>query len=52
MNIEIPEDLFFLIKKAEIIKKHLKKFPKDLSNKHRLTQVESHINRLSCYYKV
>nr|BAS01540.1 ribosomal protein S13 [Lotharella vacuolata] len=52
LNIEIPEDLFFLVKKAIIIKKHLKRFPKDLNNKFKLNQIESHINRLSSYYKM
>ncbi|AIB09583.1 40S ribosomal protein S13 (nucleomorph) [Lotharella oceanica] len=51
LRIEIPEDLFFLVRRAVVIKKHLKRFPKDLSNKYRLTQIESHINRLSRYYK-
>nr|UXY87027.1 40S ribosomal protein S13 [Cryptomonas paramecium] len=48
---EIPEDLFFLIKKATNIKKHLEKNKRDKDSKFRLILVESKIYRLSRYYK-
>jgi len=48
---EIPEDLFFLIKKAMNIRRHLEQFKKDKDSKFRLILVESKIHRLSRYYK-
>eukprot|EP01027_Heterolobosea_sp_BB2_P022149 GEZU01032589.1.p1 GENE.GEZU01032589.1~~GEZU01032589.1.p1 ORF type:complete len:152 (-),score=54.89 GEZU01032589.1:181-636(-) len=48
---EIPEDLYHLIKKAVIIRKHLEKNRKDKDNKFRLILVESRIHRLARYYK-
>ncbi|MBI5226968.1 30S ribosomal protein S15 [Candidatus Micrarchaeota archaeon] len=47
---EYPEDLLSLIRKAEIIKTHLKTSKKDLHNKVKLSHVESKIHRLSKYY--
>jgi len=47
----IPEDLYFMIKKAVSIRKHLDKNRKDKDAKFRLTLVESKIHRLARYYK-
>jgi small subunit ribosomal protein S13e len=49
---EIPEDLYFLIKKAVSMRKHLDVFRKDRDAKFRLILVESRIHRLARYYKV
>ncbi|MEM3395853.1 MAG: 30S ribosomal protein S15 [Thermoplasmata archaeon] len=46
----IPPDLSSLIEKANNLKVHLKKHPKDYSNKRGLTLVESKIRRLVKYY--
>jgi small subunit ribosomal protein S13e len=48
---EIPEDLYFLIKKAVAIRKHLERNRKDKDSKFRLILVESRIHRLARYYK-
>ena len=48
---EIPEDLYFLIKKAINIRKHLERNKKDKDSKFRLILIESKIHRLSRYYK-
>merc|ERR1712151_903549 len=48
---ELPEDLYFLIKKAVSIRKHLEKNRKDKDSKFRLILVESRIHRLSRYYR-
>ena len=48
---DIPEDLYFLIKKAVSIRKHLEKNRKDRDAKFRLILVESRIHRLARYYK-
>jgi len=47
----IPEDLYFLIKKAVAIRKHLERSRKDRDSKFRLILVESRIHRLARYYK-
>ncbi|URE09558.1 40S ribosomal protein [Musa troglodytarum] len=47
----IPEDLYFLIKKAVAIRKHLERNKKDKDSKFRLILVESRIHRLTRYYK-
>jgi small subunit ribosomal protein S13e len=49
---DIPEDLYFLIKKAVSIRKHLERNRKDIDSKFRLILVESRIHRLSRYYKI
>lgn len=49
---EIPEDLYFLIKKAVSMRKHLERNRKDKDGKFRLILVESRIHRLARYYKV
>jgi small subunit ribosomal protein S13e len=48
---EIPEDLYFLIKKAVSVRKHLEKFRKDKDSKFRLILIESRVHRLARYYK-
>lgn len=48
---EIPEDLYFLIKKAVSMRKHLERNRKDKDSKFRLILVESRIHRLARYYK-
>lgn len=47
----IPEDLYFLIKKAVSMRKHLEKNKKDKDCKFRLILTESKIHRISRYYK-
>lgn len=47
----LPEDLYYLIKKAVAIRKHLERNRKDKDNKFRLILVESRIHRLARYYK-
>ena len=47
----LPEDLYYLIKKAVSIRKHLEKFRKDKDAKFRLIMVESRIHRLARYYR-
>merc|ERR1711883_37813 len=51
MQPEIPEDLYFLIKKAVTMRKHLERNRKDKHGKFRLILVESRIHRLARYYK-
>jgi len=48
---EIPEDLYFLIKKAVSVRKHLERNRKDKDAKFRLILIESRIHRLSRYYR-
>lgn len=48
---EIPEDLYFLIKKAVNVRKHLERNKKDKDSKFRLILIESKIHRLSRYYR-
>lgn len=47
----IPEDLYFLIKKAVSVRKHLERNRKDKDSKYRLILIESRIHRLARYYK-
>lgn len=49
---DIPEDLYFLIKRAVSIRKHLERNRKDIDSKFRLILVESRIHRLARYYKI
>lgn len=49
---DIPEDLYYLIKKAVSMRKHLEGNRKDKDGKFRLILVESRIHRLARYYKV
>mmetsp|Transcript_35711 Transcript_35711/g.69964 ORF Transcript_35711/g.69964 Transcript_35711/m.69964 type:complete len:152 (-) Transcript_35711:923-1378(-) len=48
---ELPEDLFFLIKKSINVRKHLERNKKDKDSKFRLILVESKIHRIIRYYK-
>ncbi|PVU94307.1 hypothetical protein BB561_002653 [Smittium simulii] len=48
---EIPEDLYFLIKKAVSVRKHLERNRKDRDAKYRMILIESRIHRLARYYK-
>merc|ERR1712028_314465 len=47
----LPEDLYYLIKKAVSIRKHLDRNKQDKDAKFRLILVESRIHRLARYYK-
>lgn len=47
----LPKDMYFLIKKAVAIRKHLERNRKDRDAKFRLIMVESRIHRLTRYYK-
>merc|ERR1712080_168995 len=49
---DLPEDLYFLIKKAVTMRKHLERNRKDKHGKFRLILVESRIHRLARYYKL
>lgn len=48
---EIPEDLYYLIKKAVSVRKHLDRNRKDKDAKFRLVLIESRIHRLARYYR-
>merc|ERR1739845_336031 len=48
---DLPEDLYFLIKKAVTMRKHLERNRKDKHGKFRLILVESRIHRWARYYK-
>ncbi len=48
---KIPEDLDYLFRRAEGLRKHLEKNRKDYPNKRALATVESKIHRLVKYYK-
>ncbi|KZP11374.1 hypothetical protein FIBSPDRAFT_913632 [Athelia psychrophila] len=47
----IPEDLWFLVKNAVAVRKHLEVNRKDKDSKFRLILIESRIHRLARYYK-
>lgn len=47
----IPEDLWYLVKKAVAVRKHLETNRKDKDSKFRLILIESRIHRLARYYK-
>jgi len=48
---ELPEDIYFLIKKAVAMRKHLDANRADRDGKFHLILVESRIHRLGRYYK-
>merc|ERR1712037_543664 len=48
---DLPEDIYYLIKKAVSTRKHLERNRKDKDSKFRLILVESRIRRLARYYK-
>ena len=47
----LPEDLYHLIKKAVVVRKHMERNKKDFDSKFRLILIESRIHRLARYYK-
>jgi ribosomal protein S15P/S13E len=47
----LPEDLYFLIKKAVSVRKHLERNRNDKDSKFRLILIESRIHRIARYYK-
>ena len=49
---EIPEDLYYLMKRAVGMRKHIEKNKRDKDSKYRLILVESKIHRLIRYYKL
>ena len=48
---KIPEDLYFLMKRAVSVRKHLEKNKKDKDAKYHLILIESKIHRLARYYR-
>ena len=48
---DLPEDLYFLIKKAVSVRKHLERNRRDKDSKFRLILIESRIHRLARYYR-
>lgn len=48
---QLPEELYYLIKKAINVRKHLEKNKHDIDSKYRLILMESRIHRLARYYK-
>lgn len=48
---DLPEDLYYLIKKAVAVRKHLERNRKDKDSKYRLILIESRVHRLARYYK-
>jgi small subunit ribosomal protein S15 len=48
---KVPEDLDYLLRRANDLRKHLEKNKKDYQNKRSLATVESKIHRLVKYYK-
>nr|ACO15393.1 40S ribosomal protein S13 [Caligus clemensi] len=49
---DLPEDIYYLIKKAVSIRKHMERNRKDRDAKFRLILIESRIYRLARYYKI
>lgn len=47
----MPEEIYYLIKKAVNVRKHLERSPHDVDGKYRLILIESRIHRLARYYK-
>merc|ERR1712166_998054 len=52
LNRSLPESLYFLIKKAVSIRKHLDRNRKDNDAKYRLILIESRIHRTARYFKL
>lgn len=48
---EVPENLYYIMKKAVSMHKHLERAPADKGTKFRLSQCESKIHRLARYYR-
>ena len=51
IKLELPEDLFNVIRSAVRIANHLARNPKDFRTKRSLEMVEARVNRLAAYYK-
>ncbi|MEM0380545.1 MAG: 30S ribosomal protein S15 [Desulfurococcaceae archaeon] len=51
VQLPVPEDLLYLMKKAVNLRRHLDEHPKDYSAKRGLIEIESKIHRLVKYYK-
>ena len=49
---EIPEDLYYLMKRAVTMRKHIEKNKRDKDSKYRLILVKSKIHRIIRYYKL
>ena len=49
---EFPEDLYFLMRKAVTMRKHIEKNSRDRDSKYRLILNESKIHRIVRYYKL
>ena len=47
----LPEEIYYLIKKATNVRKHLERSKHDVDSKYRLILIESRIHRLARYYK-
>ena len=47
----LPEELYYLIKRATNMRKHLERSKHDIDTKYRLILTESRIHRLARYYK-
>jgi ribosomal protein S15P/S13E len=52
ITFNLPEELFYLIKKAVNLRKHLEKSRHDIDGKYHLILIESRIHRLARYYKI
>jgi small subunit ribosomal protein S15 len=50
LKMQLPEELFFLIKKSLAAREHLDKNKKDVSTKRSLSKTEARIRKLSIYY--
>mmetsp|Transcript_20838 Transcript_20838/g.51108 ORF Transcript_20838/g.51108 Transcript_20838/m.51108 type:complete len:120 (-) Transcript_20838:781-1140(-) len=48
---DVPEDLYHLLKKFKIMRKHLNFNRNDKAGRFKLRHLESHISRLSKFYK-
>jgi small subunit ribosomal protein S13e len=48
----LPEELYYLIKKAVNVRKHLERSKHDVDSRYRLILIESRIHRLARYYKI
>ena len=47
----VPEEIYFLIRRAVNIRKHIERNPHDTDSKYRLILTEARIHRLARYYK-
>lgn len=49
-GLDVPEDIYTLMRKAVMLRKHLRIHTRDIHNKRSLLLMESKINRLAKYY--